>query len=242
MDFHEVYNHEANKVSRTEFSRMGWTDVALALQGPAIQDLQRHFVERWNFIYESKYDARGNRRYVPLDESFMEGGHGYLRRQLKGQLKEKVKHAVHHDDQHFAGYEEEDYGQREEEASGVRLQICRSSSKWSHGTSATEHSICNAYIEIISAAKHFVYLENQFFITATDQKQRPLLNMIGRAIVDRIIRAASAREKFRIIVVIPAVPGFAGDLQDDGSLATRAIMEFQYRSYVASMMKKAETC
>ena len=29
---------------------------------------------------------------------------------------------------------------------------------------------------------------------------------------------------------MPAVPAFAGDLQDEGSLGTRAIMEFQYRS------------
>ncbi|KAI5293929.1 hypothetical protein KEM52_004995 [Ascosphaera acerosa] len=33
-----------------------------------------------------------------------------------------------------------------------------------------------------------------------------------------------------MIVNIPAVPGFAGDLHDDASNGTRAIMEFQYRS------------
>jgi phospholipase D1/2 len=33
-----------------------------------------------------------------------------------------------------------------------------------------------------------------------------------------------------MIVVIPSVPGFAGDLHEEGSLGTRAIMEFQYNS------------
>jgi phospholipase D1/2 len=33
-----------------------------------------------------------------------------------------------------------------------------------------------------------------------------------------------------VIVCIPAVPGFAGDLKSDGALGTRAIMEFQYNS------------
>lgn len=33
-----------------------------------------------------------------------------------------------------------------------------------------------------------------------------------------------------IIVIMPAVPGFAGDLKDEASLGTRAIMEFQYNS------------
>ena len=44
------------------------------------------------------------------------------------------------------------------------------------------------------------------------------------------MRAAKAGEKFKVIVVMPAVPGFAGDLKDDASLGTRAIMEFQYNS------------
>lgn len=33
-----------------------------------------------------------------------------------------------------------------------------------------------------------------------------------------------------MIIVIPAIPAFAGDLKVEGSLGTRAIMEFQYRS------------
>ncbi|KAL7267376.1 hypothetical protein RUND412_010044, partial [Rhizina undulata] len=46
----------------------------------------------------------------------------------------------------------------------------------------------------------------------------------------RVIRADKNGEKFRIIVNIPSVPAFAGDLKAEGSLGTRAIMEFQYRS------------
>lgn len=35
-----------------------------------------------------------------------------------------------------------------------------SACEWSHG-SGTEHSIANAYIDAITNAKHFVYIENQ---------------------------------------------------------------------------------
>ena len=70
----------------------------------------------------------------------------------------------------------------------------------------------------------------QFFITATSPAHKPVENMIGKAIVDRIIRAHRAGEKFVIFVMMPAVPAFAGDLQSDGALGTRAIMEFQYFS------------
>ncbi|PYH41596.1 putative phospholipase D (PLD) [Aspergillus saccharolyticus JOP 1030-1] len=106
-------------------------------------------------------------------------------------------------------------------------QIVRSASKWSNGT-PTEHSIQDAYAAIIRNSQHFVYIENQFFITATGDAQKPVENKIGAAIVERILRAARAGEKYKIVVVIPSVPCFAGDLSDDSTLGTRAIMEFQY--------------
>ncbi len=83
---------------------------------------------------------------------------------------------------------------------------------------------------MILNSQHFVYIENQFFITATSDKQRPIKNKIGAAIVERILRAARNGEKYKIFVMMPAVPAFAGDLQHDDSLGTRAIMEFQYNS------------
>jgi phospholipase D1/2 len=230
MDFQHVDKWEDNVVSRLELPRMGWSDVAMSLMGPGVRDLQNHFVQRWNFIYDDKYDARGVARYSRLDESSFKGGHGYHRRHFKEKVKESLKDPSYYDD--YYQQQQQGYG-RPQEPEGVRIQICRSISRWSHGTAETEHSIANAYIEIISAAKHFVYMENQFFITATDPNQKPILNMIGRAIVDRIIRAHNDAERFRIVVVIPAVPGFAGDLQSDAALGTRAIMEFQYRAYVS---------
>ena len=70
----------------------------------------------------------------------------------------------------------------------------------------------------------------QFFITATGDKQYPVENTIGASIVSRIVRAHSNGENFRVIVLMPAVPAFAGDLKSDGALGTRAIMEYQYNS------------
>lgn len=55
-------------------------------------------------------------------------------------------------------------------------------------------------------------------------------NKIGLAIVNRIVRAHEAGENFRIVVIMPAVPAFAGDLKSEGALGTRAILEFQYFS------------
>jgi phospholipase D1/2 len=114
-------------------------------------------------------------------------------------------------------------------AAVMQCQIVRSCTKWSAGI-PTEHSIQDAYIGAIERSQYFVYIENQFFITATGDSQRPVYNQIGKALVDRILRAARAGEKYKVIVIVPSVPGFAGDLRDDSALGTRAIMEFQYNS------------
>ncbi|CAK7223389.1 hypothetical protein SBRCBS47491_005191 [Sporothrix bragantina] len=111
----------------------------------------------------------------------------------------------------------------------LHIQLTRSCCEWSSGHKI-EHSIANAYIAAITNAEHFVYIENQFFITATSDDQHPVSNKIGRAIVQRILRAYRNGEDFGMVVCMPAVPGFAGDLHADGALGTRAIMEYQYNS------------
>lgn len=67
-------------------------------------------------------------------------------------------------------------------------------------------------------------------ITATGDKQRPVKNQIGAAIVERIVRAAQEGEPYKVIVIMPAIPAFAGDLKSDEALGTREILELQYDS------------
>ena len=66
MDFQDVAHWQNNKLDRTKNSRMGWTDVSLCLTGPVVQDLRTHFVQRWNFIYDEKYNVRNDVRYSRL--------------------------------------------------------------------------------------------------------------------------------------------------------------------------------
>lgn len=141
---------------------MGWTDVALSLHGPIVQDLRSMFVERWNFIYKEKYEEQHEEKYTALDLPYMEEGQGPM-----------------------------------------DIQLIRSSSKWSNGT-GTEHSIQNAYIETIRNSQHFIYIENQFFITATDNRSGPVKNKIGEAIVERVVRAHQEGMVFIYVVVVEA--------------------------------------
>lgn len=128
-----------------------------------------------------------------------------------------------------------DFTQAELESLGIdgtcEVQILRSASSWSLGTpSTTECSIQNAYIKSIELSEHFVYIENQFFITSTEWEGRKIYNKIGDALVERIIRAYNNDEDWRAIVIIPLMPGFQNTVDSQDGTSVRLIMQCQYRS------------
>ncbi|EEH39580.2 phospholipase D1 [Paracoccidioides lutzii Pb01] len=111
------------------------------------------------------------------------------------------------------------------------VQILRSSSTWSTGTSdVTEHSIMNAYLKMIELSDHFVYIENQFFVTSCEIEGKKIENRIGDALVERIIRAARNDEDWRAVILIPLMPGFQNQVDTEGGTSVRLIMQCQYRS------------
>ncbi|KAK4449922.1 hypothetical protein QBC34DRAFT_404245 [Podospora aff. communis PSN243] len=226
-DFEDVQKWENNKLDRTKSSRMGWSDISISLSGPIVDSLAIHFVERWNYIFDDKYTSRDVGKYQLLEKP----SHGRPSHHLlpDGEFFGGLQHHFSRKMHRYLGDEQEEQHRPFQPSDGAHIQLCRSSSKWSSGFK-TEHSIANAYIQIITNARHFIYIENQFFITATSDVQKPVSNKIGRAIVDRIVRAHHAHEDFQVIILMPAVPAFAGDLKSEGALGTRAIMEFQYES------------
>ncbi|KAI5463068.1 hypothetical protein BGZ63DRAFT_380430 [Mariannaea sp. PMI_226] len=218
MDFKQVSQWQENELSKAEYGRMPWHDVAMAVIGPCVYDIAEHFVLRWNFVKRDKY-----KRDERFDWIILEGREGEDEDLVGVQRpKHPVGDYVKHPLTPLSTKNLDNRGT-------VKAQIVRSSSDWSSGI-LTEHSIQNAYSEIIRNAEHYVYIENQFFITATGDQQRPIQNTIGRAMVDAIVRADKEKRKFRIIVIIPAIPGFAGDLRENAASGTRAIMDYQYKS------------
>lgn len=108
------------------------------------------------------------------------------------------------------------------------MQICRSAGPWSLGTPGkTEKSIQNAYLKAIQLSEHFVYIENQFFITSTVVNDVNIDNNIGNAIVHRIIRAHRDGTPWKCCVMIPLLPGFTFPVDHNDASAVRIIMECQ---------------
>ncbi|KAM7376149.1 hypothetical protein PAMP_005894 [Pampus punctatissimus] len=112
----------------------------------------------------------------------------------------------------------------------AKVQVLRSAADWSAGIKYHEESIHNAYIQVIVKSKHYIYIENQFFISCADN--RTVYNKIGDAIIERIIRAHKEGKKYRVYVVTPLLPGFEGDITTGGGNAIQAVMHFNYRTMI----------
>ncbi|KIP01912.1 hypothetical protein PHLGIDRAFT_96565 [Phlebiopsis gigantea 11061_1 CR5-6] len=111
------------------------------------------------------------------------------------------------------------------------LQICRSAGPWSMGTpERIELSIQNAYLKAIQMSEHFIYIENQFFITSTVVNEVKIENKIGDAIVHRIIRAHHEKTPYKACIVIPLLPGFTFPVDHSDASAIRIILECQNRT------------
>lgn len=127
-----------------------------------------------------------------------------------------------------------DYTQVELERLGLtgtcEYQVLRSSGDWSLGLRHHEQSIQNAYLKLIEESEHFVYIENQFFITSTEVDGVVIENQIGDALVDRIRRAHYNGEHWRAYILIPLTPGFEAQVDSADAYSVRAISKCQFKS------------
>jgi phospholipase D1/2 len=81
----------------------------------------------------------------------------------------------------------------------------------------------------IENARHFIYIENQFFVSRSSELQTaPIKNRIAQALVERIIRAHSENEPFRVIVFLPLLPAFEAEVNRAEASVLRIVMQGQY--------------
>lgn len=130
--------------------------------------------------------------------------------------------------QHF-GFTQEQLVQMKADIQNEKLyrmqcQICRSAGQWSMGlhSDELEKSIQLAYIELIKNSEHFVYIENQFFVSSTSGK--PVSNQIATAIVRRIEKAIKGNQDFKIMIALPLLPGFEGEIDQKAGNVMRIQM------------------
>ncbi|KAL6674453.1 Phospholipase D1 [Candidozyma auris] len=110
------------------------------------------------------------------------------------------------------------------------VQMLRSAGSWSLGLKQHEQSIQDAYLKLIETSEHFVYIENQFFVTSCLIDGTVIENRIGDALVERIIRAFNEGKQWKAIILIPLVPGFESSVDKPDGSSVRVVMQCQYMS------------
>jgi phospholipase D1/2 len=163
-DFEDVTKYMSNKLDRTKNARMGWSDLSMCLRGPVVEDLRAHFVQRWNFIYNEKYDVQKDRRYAPLTLTVEDIPDGYYHPDGRNVRLVAKDRDIDPDDPDSLANQHSHFGRLtsrtgtfydrlrdgvhegvghisrhptgfREPASGMAIQLVRSCARWSNGVS-----------------------------------------------------------------------------------------------------------
>ncbi|KAI8086014.1 uncharacterized protein BX664DRAFT_148750 [Halteromyces radiatus] len=203
-DFHNLDKPFEDNIDRKRLPRMPWHDISIRICGQAARDVEHHFVQRWNFLRRRKSTApkRETPMLLPSADSVPNDPAGMDDARIGSQHTSKQ----------------------------TQVQILRSVSTWSTGIETTEHSIMDAYVELIGASKHFIYIENQFFVTSTRCGTTVIENKIGDALYQRILRAHKNKESWCVVIMMPLVPEFPGTFDLADGTTIRLIMNLQYFS------------
>ncbi|KYQ93680.1 hypothetical protein DLAC_11611 [Tieghemostelium lacteum] len=169
-------------LDRQKQPRMPWHDVSISLDGQAARDVAVNFIQRWNHAKDS--NPRVYKKYPYLMIS-----------------KEDLQH--HH-------LLHKHHNLQEPKLGTCKVQLVRSVCGWSAGQ-PLENSIYRAYLHLIDISQHYIYIQNQFFISSIGQLSHPN-NQVAFAIYNRIERAIVNNKIFRVFIVIPV--HCEGDLYD----------------------------
>ena len=91
---------------------------------------------------------------------------------------------------------------------------------------------------MIDNSKHYIYIENQFFISKayTDEERNANPNYISTLVENeialhirtRIERAYETKTPFKVYIFIPLLPGFNGEI--DNSPTVSVILKYTYQT------------
>ena len=303
-DFKDVQNYTIESVKREDTTRMPWHDVHSKIIGPAVCDIARHFIERWNHANFAERKEKGitsinqgaafsqnkfnfwalfskalkknskeietkkneNKIENPLDKlestqtieikeenkigfqekktlenNFMKNkdkidddhllvkkGENSFYKTLVQRMGKLGSQAMKIDLEHQMSNDDLYKKYFKEDSITANVQVLRSASEWSAGLRATERSILNGYYELISNAKHYIYIENQFFVSKawTDEERKQckhsisdiVQNEIALYLRKRIEKAYLNKENFKVYIFVPLLPGFAGEPEESPTL------------------------
>jgi len=200
-DFYDLRNPFSDSLDRNHQPRVPWHDIASVTYGKAARDAARHFIQRWNFTKLQKKREKETLQFL-LPKTYSDASFMYLNSNPHLRLSQAIR---------------------------ADVQVLRSSCEWSAGIYDPDQSIQNAYLYAIKSAQHYIYIENQFFITMIGSQR--VYNGICEALYNKIVESHEAKRRFCLYVVMPLIPGFEGDLSNPAaSRSIRVMLYYQFKS------------
>jgi phosphatidylserine/phosphatidylglycerophosphate/cardiolipin synthase-like enzyme len=204
--------------------RMPWQDVHSVIEGPAVFDVYRNFIRRWNVAMGNdpenkkfgvkpltgKWLARWGSQDAVFGDVTQHGTAGNVTvqivRSMSAQLWQK--------EAQFASLHPiRDAGFRPDE------------NEYANKGSGTQDGVLEAMVHSIRGAEAFIYIENQFFLSDCEKSgdltaKSPSKNIIIDEIAARIAVAVQLGRAFHVYVVMPVHP--------EGNLNSGSVAKQQY--------------
>ena len=240
-DFSNLDEYYIENVPREKTPRMPWHDVQSRIIGIAVQNISSHFKQRWNYANKENNQMRAlsskenylinkNNNNKILNENriiLFEEDEKINLNSTNSTLNKNYTLIIEKYQKYF-----------NEDIPPSNVKILRSVSNWNTGITKTEHSILDTYYRLIQNAKHYIYIENQFFISKSwnDEERADnddcindiVQNKIAYYIRKRIEKAYKNNKNFKVYIFIPLLPAFKGDPDDSKTLKT--ILKYTYAS------------
>ncbi|CAL4138873.1 unnamed protein product [Meganyctiphanes norvegica] len=202
--------------SVTKGPRQPWHDIHCLVEGQVAHDLMKNFIERWR----CQAPDRENRLYNITEEEFI----------MDWESTEENSWNV----QFF----------RSINSDSAMFDTCVLDKLLARKGRLYENSIQRAYVHHIRRAKHFIYIENQYFLGSAHSwlvHEAKCPHLIPIELTTRIINAINNGEDFRVYVVIPLHPE-----GDPSTAAVQEILHWQHKTMemmyrkIAKAIKKAK--
>ena len=265
ISFNKVDNYIKETVPRISTNRLPWHDAQTRIIGPAVQDLTKHFLERWNHaiygilkeegIYLNKTHEEIKTDFSLWDKFFDYFSNNNAKNNKEKEEQLKSEYQLLNIDEKINKKLEEEIYEKYVESGSIKsdVQTLRSTSEWSVGIKETETSILKAYYDLIENSKHYIYIENQFFISksytdkekkhCTDSKNiKDVKNEIAYYLRKRIEKAYKNEENFKVYIILPSLPDYPGEIEN--SFTIQNILQYTYatisRNYGLSLIEQLE--
>lgn len=189
--FNEIIPPIVNE--RYNIPRIPWEDTHLKIVGEAVLDVERNFIQRWEASRKKSEPI-----IIP---------HTTIREPSIAQDKIQQKPL----EEPLAILKTgavpcKELNSQQSRYNNCTVQILRSGPNWGFKLGTNEASLYIAQLEAIRNSKHFIYIENQYFISTTDDIVEDPKNILIYEIVQRIVRAHTNGDKFKVVIVHPPQP------------------------------------